>query len=156
MSAESPDELPLRRAVPADAEPVRNCVQAAYARWIAVLGYPPKPAERDYHATIQEQDVWVAERAGKIIAVLGLIDRQDDVMIDNIAVDPAHHGRGLGSRLLEFAETEAVRLGVPTIRLYTNAKMVKNIAWYRRHGYRVVERRRMQHKVVVFMEKPAA
>jgi ribosomal protein S18 acetylase RimI-like enzyme len=40
--------------------------------------------------------------------------------------------------LLEFADQRAGALGLTLIRLYTNARMEKNIALYRRHGYAAI------------------
>src|SRR3546814_1807536 len=57
------------------------------------------------------------------------------LLLDNIAVDPAHHGRGLGKRLMDFTEAEARRQGYRFIELYTNEVMFENIARYRHLGY---------------------
>jgi ribosomal protein S18 acetylase RimI-like enzyme len=50
-------------------------------------------------------------------------------------VRPTEQGRGHGRALLDFADQRAAALGLAAIRLYTNTRMVKNIALYRRHGY---------------------
>jgi hypothetical protein len=41
----------------------------------------------------------------------------------------------VGGQLMDLAETEATRLGLDTIALYTNEVMVENLAWYARRGY---------------------
>ncbi|WP_442061956.1 GNAT family N-acetyltransferase, partial [Rhizobium johnstonii] len=53
---------------------------------------------------------------GLIVTVLGTAH----LLIENVAVDPAHHGQGLGSALLRHAERIAERAGVREVRLYTN------------------------------------
>ncbi|MBV9898154.1 MAG: GNAT family N-acetyltransferase, partial [Chloroflexi bacterium] len=62
-------------------------------------------------------------------------------------------GRGLGKRLLEFAEGEAKRLGFSEVRLYTNALMTENRALYARVGYVEYERRDVDGRDTVFMRK---
>ena len=52
----------------------------------------------------------------------------DYLLLDNIAVDPARHGQGIGRRLLDFTEAEARRRGYGAVELYTNEVMVENIA----------------------------
>jgi GNAT superfamily N-acetyltransferase len=74
-------------------------------------------------------------------------------MLDNIAMDPARAGQGLGRVLLEFVEAEARRLGRPEVRLYTNVLMVRNIELYARRGYVETERRQEQGFARVFMAK---
>ena len=55
--------------------------------------------------------------------------------MENVAIHPAHQGRGLGRRLLRHAEDEARRHGHREIRLLTNERYAANIAMYRRYGY---------------------
>jgi ribosomal protein S18 acetylase RimI-like enzyme len=43
--------------------------------------------------------------------------------------------KGHGGALLDFADQRAAALGLAVIRLYTNVRMEKNIALYRREGY---------------------
>ena len=38
---------------------------------------------------------------------------------------------------MDFAEYRAALLGLATVRLYTNALFVENIAWYQRRGYQI-------------------
>jgi ribosomal protein S18 acetylase RimI-like enzyme len=81
------------------------------------------------------------------------------MLIESVAVDPRHQGRGLGRRLMALAEAEARRQGRLAVRLYTNAKMTENIALYARLGYRETERRPHETRpgsIMVFMEKNIA
>ena len=59
----------------------------------------------------------------------------DAYFIDNIAVDPEHQGEGLGRYLIEYAATEAHRLRLPAVRLYTNVAMTENLAMYAHIGF---------------------
>ncbi|MFC9384329.1 GNAT family N-acetyltransferase, partial [Streptomyces sp. NPDC057020] len=61
--------------------------------------------------------------------------------LDNIAVHPDAQGTGLGRLLLGFVESRARELGLPEVRLLTNAMMWENQKLYERYGYEVVERR---------------
>jgi ribosomal protein S18 acetylase RimI-like enzyme len=56
-------------------------------------------------------------------------------LLDNIAVSPAGHGRGVGTRLMGFVEERALALGFDEVRLHTHVTMTENLAYYPRRGY---------------------
>lgn len=133
--------LLMRRALAADADAVRKLVHAAYGHYEPLLGRTPMPMLTDYDDAVREHEVWVLETAdGSIAAVLELIERLDHLWIDNVAVDPAWQGRGLGRRLLTFADAEARRRDLPELGLLTNERYTANIAMYERYGYRETHR----------------
>lgn len=92
----------------------------------------------DYAARIAAKQAWVLEDAGALLGVVVLEDRDDALLLDNIAV--ATRGAGHGRELLDFVEAEARRRGYLAVRLFTNARMEANIALYRARGF--VETRR--------------
>ena len=77
----------------------------------------------------------------RLLGVLVTESRPDHLLVENIAVSPEARGLGVGARLLERAEQEARDRGLAEIRLYTNAKMTENLAYYPRRGYRETGRR---------------
>ena len=110
----------------------------------------------DYAAAIATHQLWVVDGEAGLAAVLELIPEEDHLLVENIAVDPARQGSGLGRRLMAFAEAEARRQGFREIRLYTNANFAENIAFYRRLGYRVTTQEPYKESIVVFMSKTLA
>jgi len=95
--------MELRRANLSDETPVRALVDAAYARWIPVIGARPEPMLRDYAAVLRHHEVWVhCAPKGRIDAMLELVEAPDHLHIANLAVSPERQGRGLGSALLRF------------------------------------------------------
>jgi GNAT superfamily N-acetyltransferase len=55
-------------------------------------------------------------------------------------VAPSRRGTGLGGRLLEAIEAQALALGLTTLQLDTNGTLAAALALYRRHGYAPIER----------------
>jgi GNAT superfamily N-acetyltransferase len=146
----------IRRATPADAASVAALVQRAYAPWVAVIGRRPAPMDDDYAALCEAGEAWMLEREGAPAAILVLEDAADHLWLDNIAVEPALKGTGLGRALLEFGEGEARRRGFAEIRLLTHQKMLSNIALYERLGYAETDRRVEDGFARVFMAKRLA
>ena len=144
---------PPRRARPDDASAIAALVNRAYEKYVARIGRKPRPMTADYDAAVTAHQMWVIEDNGAIMAALELIPEKDVLLIENIAVDPAQQGTGLGKRLLAFAEDEARRQGFAALRLYTNEKMTENIALYARYGYRETSRETLRNLHVVHMRK---
>jgi GNAT superfamily N-acetyltransferase len=133
-------EPDLRRATSADAAAIAALVEAAYVGYTPLLGRTPMPMLTDFAAAIEDHPVWVLADGSAIVGVIELIARSDHLWVDNVAIDPAWQGRGLGRGLLAFADREARRLGLPALGLLTNERYVANIAMYERYGYRETHR----------------
>jgi GNAT superfamily N-acetyltransferase len=151
----------IRPAVTADRAAVEELVQQAYGPWVAVIGGRPAPMDADYAALIADGRVHVADAATALggespHGVIVLIPEDDVLLVDNVAVDPALHGQGIGRQLLAFAEEEARRLGLPAVRLFTHEKMTRNIALYEAVGYRHTGRQPINGGDLVHMRKQLA
>jgi GNAT superfamily N-acetyltransferase len=126
----------IRRAEAADRAAVERIVRDAYGIYVERIGKPPAPVLDDYAALIADGAVSVLEDAdGRLAAIIVLLPKPDHLLLDNIAVRLDRQGRGLGRRLVAFAEDEARRLGYAELRLYTHQKMTENIALYTRLGF---------------------
>lgn len=148
----------LRRAEDADATAIGRVVDAAYGAYGNLLGRTPFPMLADHARAIREHDVWVLDDAGAVVGVLEVVPREGHLWVENVAIDPARQGRGLGRRLLRHAEAEARRRGLAEIRLLTNERYVANLAMYRRYGYVETHREPRQGTDLVHFRKalPAA
>lgn len=151
MTADPP--LGLRRARTEDAPAVTALVRSTYGKYVARIGREPKPMTADYHAAIAAHQLWVLEEADALVAVLELIPAADHMLIENVAVEPARQGRGIGRRLMAFAEAEARRHGLSEMRLYTNDHFTENLALYARLGYRETHREPLKGTALVHMAK---
>ncbi|MEU6824671.1 GNAT family N-acetyltransferase [Streptomyces atriruber] len=134
----SPD---IRLATAADVPAVRAVTDAAYHHYIERIGRVPSPMEADHAADVAAGFVYVT--GDPVVGLLVLVPRpyEGRLLLESIAVHPDAAGQGVGRRLLSFADAHARELGLPEIRLYTNALMWENQKIYPRYGYEVVERR---------------
>ncbi|MEU8247006.1 GNAT family N-acetyltransferase [Nonomuraea sp. NPDC048916] len=140
----------MRPAVAADLAAVEKLVHDAYEPWVEVVGMRPLPMEADYDALIAAGRVHVTDPLDGLIV---LVPEPGVLLVENVAVQPERQGRGVGRTLLAFAEQEARRLGLPALRLYTNAKMASNIALYESLGYVVTGRQGIEGRSAVLMRK---
>ena len=156
MRTATPDSTPgtpgLRRATPNDLPAIKALIEAAYARYLSRMDKPPAPMFRDYGPSVEAGTTWVT--GSPLTAVLTLYPRDDHMYVENIAVDPDAQGRGLGRALMEFAEAEAVRRGLPRLALVTHEAMTENQSIYARLGYVEIERRTEDGYRRIYMEKP--
>jgi ribosomal protein S18 acetylase RimI-like enzyme len=127
--------LSLRRALSADVPSLVKVANAAYGRYVARIGRPPAPMTADYDRLMEQAEIWVAEDETELVGMLVLIENPGHLLLDNVAIIPSAQGRGIGAGLLRQAEKRALELGLTEIRLYTNAAMTENLAYYVRHGY---------------------
>ena len=130
----------MRIATPDDAEAVAGLARRAYAKWVPVLGRPPRPMVEDYTAAIADHRIDLHERNGRLIASLETRNEPDYLYLVSVAVDPEFQGQGIGLKLLTHAEALAREAGHAEVRLKTHGLMEFNVVFYQRHGYEVFER----------------
>lgn len=134
----------IRPARAQDAARLAAIARAAYARYIPRIGREPAPMSADYAAAIAAGHAVVIALGETIIGYLiGCVDA-DSYFIENIGIDPAHQGRGLGGALLRHAVTEARQRKLSALRLFTNAAMTENLALYAHMGF-VETHRAVEH-----------
>ena len=131
----------IRPARAGDRTAIEACVRAAYAKYIPRIGKEPAPMLADYATLIAAGVVHVlADRSG-VRGVVVCFAREGYFFLENVAVDPAHQGQGLGRALLQFVELQAREAGCHEIRLYTHERMTENLAYYPKLGYEETGRR---------------
>jgi ribosomal protein S18 acetylase RimI-like enzyme len=131
----------MRLARPEDLTVIVALTKAAYAPYNAILDAPPIPVTEDYAPHIERGEVWLLESGDEVAGLITLERHPDHAMIFSVAVSPAFQGKGFGTTLLNHADEQARLWGLPEVRLYTNAKMERNIALYLAYGYRETGRR---------------
>jgi len=135
------EPLAIRKARQGDRGRIDEIVQAGYSKYLPRMpGVRPAPLDADYGELIGRDLVWVLD-AEPVPGMIILVEEPDHLWVDNVAVDPALQGQGLGRQLMAFAEDEAARLGLGELRLLTSVKMTENLALYASLGYEEYERR---------------
>jgi len=129
----------LRRAAPGDAGALAACIDAAYAGY-REAGIDLPPVSEGVADDIRDHLVWVAVHDNQIVGGLVLVIREDVALIANVAVHPDATGTGLGRALMQQAETEARKRGLPRMTLTTHADMPGNVRLYEHLGWRETSR----------------
>lgn len=145
-----------RRATPADAESLNRLARDAYAIYLPILGRAPQPMATDWATLPASFEIWVLddEGVGTMSASLALDVGADHVIVWSVAVAPSAQHRGLGRAMMAWAEVRARILDRHELRLFTNARMARNIALYRQLGYLETRRETLADRVLVHMAKP--
>ena len=144
----------LRPATNADVPRLGEIARAAYGRYVERIGREPRPMLDDYGEVLQRFEVTVAELDGEVAGLAVVGPDEEGFVLDNVAVDPAYEGTGVGRALLEHAESAARDAGFDSIYLYTHELMTENQALYARIGYEEYARRELaKGATVVFMRK---
>jgi ribosomal protein S18 acetylase RimI-like enzyme len=136
-----------------DVPRLTELVQAAYGHYVERLGGPPRPLTDDYAEVVRSRSVTVAERGDEVVGLIVLAVDAEGFAVDNVAVDPAYQGGGVGTALLEQAETSARRAGFDSIYLFTHERMTENLALYTRLGYEEYDRRLHGDALLVYLRK---
>jgi ribosomal protein S18 acetylase RimI-like enzyme len=145
--------MAIRPAHLEDVESICSLVERAYSPWVPVIGRRPGPMDWDYAALVAGGDVYVWA-SPDVVGLLVL--RPTDggaLMVENVAVDPAAQGQGLGPTLLAFAEEQERERGIGELLLYTHERMTANIELYERLGWTEYDRLAEQGFARVFMRK---
>lgn len=144
----------IRAAKAGDVPAITRCAEHAYAKYVGRIGKKPMPMIQDFGKAVAEGIVWVAEVDNAFAGYLIAYEKTPGSLhVENVAVPPEQQGKGLGKRLLSFAEALARTRGLPRIDLYTNEKMTENLSVYPRLGFVEVDRREEHGFARVYYEK---
>jgi ribosomal protein S18 acetylase RimI-like enzyme len=149
--------MKIRKALAGDLDAVVRLTEAAYAPYTVLLGAPPIPVTENYAPRTERGEVWLLESGKEVAGLLVLERHPDHTMIFSVAVAPGFQGKGFGIALLNFADEQTRLWHLPEVRLYTNARMERNIALYTAYGFRETGRRPNPYRpgwMVVDMAKP--
>ena len=131
----------IRPAGRNDVRAVAGCVRASYAKYVERIGKEPAPMRRDHAAAIEAGETYVLVEGGELVGTIEARAEDGHLFVGNVAVRPDRQGKGLGMRLMAFAEERAAREKLGEIRLYTNEKMWENLAFYGRLGFEETQRK---------------
>lgn len=132
---------------------MRELTRKAYAKWCGVIGREPLPMTADCDHAVRHHVIDLAFLEGRLVGLIEMIPRENDLLIENVCVDPAEQGNGIGRDLVAHAERETRRLGHEVIRLYTNKLFAANLGFYRGLGYEVEREEPFRGGTVVHFRK---
>jgi ribosomal protein S18 acetylase RimI-like enzyme len=141
------DDPVLRAASIADAPKLAATIVAAFEQYrgrlvpeSAAFGETP---DQIRHEFAQGSGAIIAEQHGVALGCVMIKPIEDDLYFGRLAVVPAARGRGIGRRLVEAVETEAVRRGMAGVRMSARIALPANQRFFSALGY--VETSREAH-----------
>jgi GNAT superfamily N-acetyltransferase len=125
----SPGEVILRPAIPADADAIAHIMRAALESfdWIPMLHTPEEDRAFIRGRVLPNQTVTVAEVDRFIVGFIAVAGE----WVEQLYLDPAWTGRGIGSSLLSAATAD-----LPAVRLHCFQANAGARRFYERHGFR--------------------
>ncbi|KEQ75018.1 acyl-CoA N-acyltransferase [Aureobasidium namibiae CBS 147.97] len=134
----------IRLASSSDLPATSTLVSLAYSPYIPRLdGKFPAPMTADYASLINSSFLYSLIANETVIGCISLCastSHDSALEINNLAIHPSSQGKGYGKLLLAFAEDVAKEKALENCCLYTNIKMVENVALYTKLGYKEIGR----------------
>ena len=127
----------LRPAVPADSARIAQIlidVRSSFMPYAPLVHSPREVRSWVGGLLTSSRGIVVAELGGDVVGVMVVEREVSCSWIMQMAVDPAHVGRGIGSALLRQALLDCRS----PIRLYTFQANAGARRFYERHGFRIV------------------
>lgn len=152
---ETLSEAAIRRAAPDDEARLGALQKRAYVKYVPRIGSEPQPMAEHAAELLSTYEVWVVDGDDEDVLAGALVLRADadHLLIWSVAVDPTQQGTGLGRRLLDFAEAQALQRRLPQIRLFTDAEFTENRELYAHLGYVETGTEQLEDRAIVHMAK---
>ena len=125
----------FRKANSKDKDTIKQIALRAYQKYIERMGKEPAPMRPN----IQKNDiVFVCEKENKIIAFAILVIKDGNIFLENLAVEPLLQQKNVGTAFISFIENYLIKEKFDFYQLYTNEKMIENILWYQKIGFKKI------------------
>ncbi|MCR6655071.1 MAG: GNAT family N-acetyltransferase [Opitutus sp.] len=96
------------------------------------------PSEQAVRAYLRRGTLFLGEQEGRVVAVAVLTVDGASAELNNLAVDPAHQGRGLGRRMLAHVLAHARATGCTRVEVGTGNSSLRQLEIYQRSGFRII------------------
>src|SRR4051794_27472386 len=127
----------IRAATISDLAAIVACEELAFPR--SPTHSHDKKTASNLEPQIQHGSVHVISTSAGILGYISFSVNPDHLFVDAIGVLPELQGRGLGSRLLAYAEGATLRLRLRRLKLFTDGSIANN-QFYQCRGYRQTDR----------------
>jgi ribosomal protein S18 acetylase RimI-like enzyme len=130
------EELEFVQAAPAQQKVADELMHKAFAGYVQRVA--PHRTTGPYFwlsDAIRLGNVYLGRRAGKMVAVVAVDWRDDELVIDQIGVEQSAQGAGVGSWMMDNLERVARENGATKITLHTAEIMDDLLRFYIRHGF---------------------
>jgi len=134
--------MTIRIATPSDLAAIVACADLAFLAKNPPDTHTAAGNDDELADQIRHHNVHVITEGSDptVVGYISLMPIAEYLFVDSIAVLPEKHDRGLGTRLLRFAELEAARLGLDSVKLYTKQATSDAFAFYLYRGYSEIDR----------------
>ena len=122
IARKSFEESVVEIAKAKDVPSIKLITDAAYSKYIEVMGMLPAAMKVQYDEIVEMQMVYVLRVGGDVVGSIILSTAGDSVTVNNLVVAPSQ-GRGFGRLLMKYAEDKARGQGLAAVTLFTNEKM---------------------------------
>ncbi|MBX2854166.1 MAG: GNAT family N-acetyltransferase [Rhodobacteraceae bacterium] len=145
----------LRFADSADLPRLHALMRLAFAEYAPALGYAPQPMAQDYKPWVKQNLAMVLDDDADLLAGAAVVrPRPGYLYLDALAVHPVRRRRGDGRRLMAAVEDLASELCFERVRLHTPPVLSAPMRFYRRLGYREINRSGKGPEARALLEKP--
>lgn len=129
----------IRRAEPADARAILDCLNAAFAqyrdRYTAAAFADTVMTADSLGRRMRQMCLFVAASDGNVVGTIGCSLNGAEGHLRGMAVLPSWQGRGVAAALLEAAEKELLSANCTRVTLDTTEPLTRAIEFYERHGF---------------------
>jgi GNAT superfamily N-acetyltransferase len=140
----SNDEPVVRRYVAADLEACRSLwveLTETHRRLYAspgIGGSKPGLQFDEHLARVGTDNLWVAEVAGQVIGLTGMIRGDDEAELEPLIVTEALRGRGIGTRLADAVLEAAREAGLDSLSVRPVARNAAALRFFHGRGFRAL------------------
>lgn len=105
----------------------------------AHIGGDDPGAQFDEHLdTVGAENLWVAESAGRLIGLIGLIPSSDEAEVEPVIVQPSDRHTGVGKALMQYVLAEARRRGLRRLIVRPVARNSAALTFFKAAGFTTV------------------
>ena len=101
----------------------------------SIGGDDPGLAFDKHLALVGPERIWVAELAGQVLGLVGLVVRDQEAEVEPIVVLPEYRSRRIGHALLARAIEEAKKPGVPLLSARPVARNTEAMSFFHMSGF---------------------